>query len=265
MKIECVIVCRDYSDFLEHTLADNLQQLDDVVVVTSPEDADTQRLCAKYSVQCVKTEVFTEYGDTFCKARAINLGLSYLRKEDWLLHLDADIFLCRDFRRMLQKALPDPKNIYGADRMNVYGYESWQRLKPLLDHTWDSRWFADPGFCHKKVETAGIDMRIGARVIHEEHGYVPIGYFQLWHQSAGHRYNHKLGGAAGSDVIFPTQWPRARRVLLPDITVYHLDSETTHGIGTNWKGRKSRRFGPEPRLEHRPHYEHRPHKHHGKP
>lgn len=267
MKIEAVIVCKEYSDFLAETIAENLQQLDDLVVVTSPEDTATQKVCSKYSVQCVKTQVFTEYGDTFCKSRAINLGLSYLRKEDWLLHIDADILLCRDFRRLLKKALVDPRNIYGADRINVYGWESWQKLKPLLTHTYDSRWFVDPGFCHQKNATKDIDMRFGARVIHEEHGYVPIGFFQLWHQSAGNRYNYKLGGAAGSDVLFPTQWPRANRVLLPDVFVFHLDSETHHGIGTNWKGRKSKKFGPEEQLmgwrKHHP-PQHLHHHHHYK-
>ncbi len=269
MRIEAVIICSNYSDFLKHTLAENIQQLDDVLVVTTPEDRETQKLCSKYSIQCIPTTVFTEYGDAFNKGRAINLGLSNLRKSDWLLHIDADIVLPKDFRRLIEKSLLDPKNIYGADRMNVYGYESWMKLKPLLDHHYDSRWFIDPGFCHQKKETEGIDIRMGARVIHEEHGYVPIGYFQLWHKTAGKKYNHKLGEAAGSDVLFPAQWPRANRVLLPDVTVYHLDSETTHGIGTNWKGRKSRLFGPaeltkhhHPYCPHHHHHKHHHHKHH---
>lgn len=244
MNIEAVIVCTKYSDFLEHTLPQNIQQLDDIVVVTTPDDDATKKLCGKYSIQCVETTVFYDEGDTFNKARGINLGLSYLRKKDWLLHLDADILLCSDFRRMLTGAKLDTKNIYGSDRVNIYGYDSWMKLKPLLGNHYNSRWFTDPGFCHMKAETEGIDMRMGARVIHEEHGYVPIGFFQLWHVAAGKRYNYKNGSAAGSDVLFPTQWPRQNRVLIPDIHVFHLDSEKTHGIGTNWKGRKSAQFAP---------------------
>ncbi len=250
MKIECVIVCKDYSDFLEHTLPENIQQVDDIVVVTTPEDTKTHKVCAKYSVQCIQTSCFTDNGDTFNKARAINLGISNLKRNDWLLHIDADIVLCKDFRRLLMKAHLDTKNIYGADRMNVYGYESWMKLKPLLDNHWNARWFADPGFCHQKDATKDIDMRLGARIIHNEHGYLPIGFFQLWHTSAGKGYNHRLGEAAGSDIVFPAQWPRNRRILLPDVTVYHLDSEETHGIGTNWKGRKSKPFGPSEKHNH---------------
>lgn len=245
MRIEAVVVCVNYSDFLEHTLPENLQQLDDIVVMTTPDDWRTQKICSKYSVTCVPTTVFTEHGGTFNKARGINFGLSFLPKTDWLVHLDADILLCRDFRRLLHKALLNPKNIYGADRINVYGYDSWLKLKPHLDHHWDSRWFVDSGFCHKKEDTKAIDMRLGARIVHNEHGYLPIGYFQLWHSSAGKSYPHKLGSAAGSDCVFPAQWPRENRVLLPEITVFHLDSEEHHGIGTNWKGRKSKTFGPE--------------------
>lgn len=248
MKIEAVIVCVNYSDFLEQTLPDNIQQLDDIVVVTTPEDKKTQALCAKYSVECVKTTAFTEHGDDFNKGRGINLGLSHLRKKDWLLHLDADILLPDDFRRLLTKARINPKNIYGADRVNVYGWDAWEKLKPRIGNTYSSRWFVDPGFCHHDEPAHGT--RFGARVVHMEHGWVPIGYFQLWHAAAGNNYNYKVGSAAGADVIFPAQWPRENRVLLPEVVVYHLDSEEKHGIGTNWKGRKSRHFGPKP-VDHK--------------
>lgn len=249
MRISAVIVSRDYSDFLRYTLPENLQHLDDIVVVTSHDDVGTQAVCAKHSVHCVKTDVFAARGHTFNKGQAINLGLDNLRQweSNWILHIDADIVLCRDFRRMLEYAELNSKNIYGADRVNVYGFDAWAALKPQLERHYQDKWFIDPGFCHQPTYPERI--RPGARVVHMEYGYVPIGYFQLWHSSKPHRYNWKRGAASGTDVTFPLQWPRENRVLLPEVVVYHLDSESVHRIGTNWKGRQSKRFGPEYVLE----------------
>ncbi len=242
MRIDAVIVCKDYGDFLEQTLGENVHQLDDVVVVTHPGDSKTQAVCTKYSVDCVKTEIFNEYGNNFNKGSAVNVGLDHIKGGDWILHLDADIVLCKDFRRLLTMAQIEPKNIYGADRINVYGWEAWQALKPTLGRHYQDRWFIDPGFCHAPKVPEGI--RFGARVVHKEYGWIPIGFFQLFHASKGARYNYKRGAAAGTDVMFPQQWARTNRVLLPEIVVYHLDSEEIHGIGTNWSGRKSKPFAP---------------------
>jgi glycosyltransferase involved in cell wall biosynthesis len=253
MKIEAVIVCKDYSDFLEYTLPENIQHLDNVVVVTHPDDKRTQEICNKNSVHFVVTNCFNEKGHVFNKGQAINVGLDNIRGDDWILHLDADIVLCKDFRRMLDHSQLNPKNIYGADRINIYGYENWLKVQPLLRTHYQDRWFIDPGFCHKPGVVDGI--KFGARVIHKEYGYIPIGFFQLFHSQHGRRYNHMRGSAAGTDIMFPAQWAKENRVLLPEIVVYHLDSEKEHMIGTNWKGRKSKPFGPE-------HHKHHHHHHH---
>ncbi len=246
MRLEAVIVCKDYSDFLAETLPLNLQHFDDVVVVTHHDDKKTQKICARNSVDCIQTAIFHENGSSFNKGAGINVGLDNSPRKDWHIHLDADIVLPHGFRRMLDKHQLNPKNIYGADRVNVYGWEAWQKLKPKLTPHYLDRWFIDPGFCHSETVPEGT--RFGARVIHMEYGWIPIGFFQLWHSSQPHRYNYKRGAAAGTDVMFPAQWPRENRILLPEVVCYHLDSEPTHQIGTNWKGRKSREFGPRGKL-----------------
>ncbi len=230
----------NYADFLNETLPINQNYFDDVVVVTTPEDKETQKVCSKYSVECVKTHVFTEGGHTFNKGMGINHGLNHLRGNDWLMHIDADIILPHRTRDLLNRAQLDKGNIYGADRVNVYGYEAWEKIKSNLVHPYEWKWFVDPGHCHKK--DAPPNQRFGARVIHKEYGWVPIGFLQLWHGSQQAKYNFRRGAAAGTDCLFPTHWARNRRVLLPEIVCLHLDSEPTHKIGTNWKGRKSQPF-----------------------
>lgn len=234
MKIEAIVVCKDYADFLQYTMPDNLQHLDRLVVVTHPSDKDTQRLCARYGVDCIQTEVFHENGDKFAKGRAIQLGLSHLRHDGWLLHLDADILLPHRFRNMLEHADLDAKNIYGADRMNCPGYESFlkHRHKLVPHHQW------------RYLVTPVAEWPVGARLLHTELHYQVIGYFQLWHASQRRSYPVIHGSAEHGDVLFSAHWSRKNRILLPEFWVTHLESGNGE-FGANWQGRKTPRFGPE--------------------
>ncbi len=235
MILECVIVCHNYSDFLATTLPDNMQFFDRVVVVTGYEDKKTQALCAKYSVDCVQTGIMHDRGAAFNKGLCVNLGLGHLHQTDWVLHLDADIVLPHDFRRLLDHARLRKENLYGADRVNVYGYEHWNNHKHKREPSHVHRYFIEPPH----------EFPLGARIIHHDHGYVPIGYFQLWHGTR--RYPTHQGNAEHTDVLFACQWPRYQRVLLPEIICYHLESATEPGpFGTNWSGRVTPPFEPKP-------------------
>lgn len=254
MKIEAVIVCKDYSDFLEHTLPENMQHLDRVVIVTHPNDQATRALCSKYGVDCVTTECMHEDGDAFNKGRAINLGLGHLRGTDWILQMDADIVLPHGFRNLLHRAKLRPENLYGSDRVNVYGFEHWQEHKHKRVPHYSHRYFVEP------IK----EFPIGARIIHSEHGYCPIGFFQLWHRSQGKKYPINQGNAEHTDVLFACLWPRHQRVLLPELICYHLESSTgPQPMGANWNGRKTKLFAPAKHGHHPSHPGHKPKPHHG--
>ncbi len=50
---------------------------------------------------------------------------------------------------------------------------------------------------------------LGSRlVLREQGGYVPIGFFQLWHGRHGRRYPLRQGSAEHTDVLHALQWPR---------------------------------------------------------
>lgn len=249
MKIEAVVVCKDYGDFLAHTLPENIEQLDRMVVVTHPADTETKELCRHHSVDVVETEVFHEDGDRFNKWRALNLGLSHLKHDGWVLVIDADIMLPHKFRDMLNRAKLDTKNLYGADRLNTGSFENWQAHAhtTVPQHRW--RYLVHPT----------PEFPVGARLLHAEYGYLPIGYFQLWHSSQHRQYPIHNGSAEHGDVLFAVQWARERRILLPELFVYHLESDGDAPMGTNWKGRKTKRFG---HCHHHHHHDHRHHCHH---
>jgi glycosyltransferase involved in cell wall biosynthesis len=218
-------------------------------VVTHYTDERTKAICNKYSIDYVETNCFYEYGNKFNKGRAINLGLAHLEGSDWLLHLDADVYLPHRFRDLLARAQLNQKNLYGADRINVYGADKWDELKEKISPHYSDKYFVEP--------TAGHP--VGARIIHAEHGYSVIGYFQLWHKSMGKKYPIHQGTAEHTDVLFSCQWTREQRVLLPEVLVYHLESSTEpQKMGQNWNGRTT----PEFRHRHH-HHRHHHHKHHG--
>ncbi len=237
MKIEAVTTCVGYSDFLSETLPHNRSLFDRMVVVTAPEDKDTRRVCEYWNVQCVLSDAFETRWGKFNKGRGINAGLGVLDRQDWLVHLDADIVLPPDSRKFLECAQLESDSIYGIDRHVVIGSQQWQKFLslPLLQREgWDCAY--DSGnFIHLQ------HFPLGERVAHPS-GYVPLGYFQMWHASpSGPGYPDGHAGAGGGDMLFALQWPRAKRHLIPEIVAYHLESEPAT-MGTNWQGRKTKPF-----------------------
>ena len=232
MKIEVVQVCVNYSDFLAHALPSNVNHVDRIVVVTSHEDKATQELCRKFSVDCYPTDVWKQGGDTFNKGRMINYGLSHLRWDEWILHLDADIVLPHKFRPVLAHHQLDPAVIYGMDRLNCKSYENWQTHK----------WRTEPQHQYRYMVTPTEQFPVGSRLLHAELGWLPMGFFQLFHATTRRTYPVNTGGAEHSDVAFAAQW--TRRHLIPEAFCYHLESETSV-MGANWQGRKTKPFGPE--------------------
>jgi len=266
LSVEAITVCVGYADFLAATLPENLPVLDEIVVVTTPEDEETRKVCRKHNVFHVLSEDH-QRGGPFNKARLINRALDQIGCDDWVLHLDADIVLPRQFRRLLDWSHLDERCLYGADRQRVVGWDEWQAFKRYVDrwdnHTHEMGWWFHPQY------------PLMSRLISSIHGYTPIGAFQLFHSSELIQYNShqrrypiKHGDAARTDHQFALQWDRRFRQLLPEVLVLHLESEPgSHGA--NWCGRTTKRFGPAANLtedsrwpkrhkHHHHHHHHRP-------
>jgi hypothetical protein len=230
-KLECVIVCRDYSDFLAYTMPHNKQLFDRLVVVTSKEDKKTQKLCEFYHVQCVICPELSLPG--MYKGDAIDLGLTQLGMDGWVLHLDSDIWLPPQTRRLLERASLNKTMVYGADRFNVRGAKAWLNFiqAPVLQHE-------NEAYIHVNHR-----FEVGTRVMAHDTGYVPIGFFQLWHPTTSKvfTYPKKHGDAGRTDMLFAKQWPREKRGFIPEIIAYHLESEDSSG-SANWRGRTTSEF-----------------------
>lgn len=233
--LEAVVTCVNFADFLDVSLEHNLCHFDRIVVVTTHEDEATRSVCTKHSIDCVCTDVFTENDSKFSKGLAINLGLGHLQCIGWVMHLDADIVLPDNFRQMLKMSGLREDCIYGADRLTVTNRVNFNNLKnsEKFKRQFRYRYILEPEFENTKL---------GARLVHKEYGYAPIGFFQLWWGPTNKKYpTVNNGSAEHTDVLHALQWPRSKRILLPTVFVYHLESETLP-MGSNWNGRTSVKF-----------------------
>jgi hypothetical protein len=169
-KIEAVSVCVGYADVLVWTLPFNKTQFDRLVIVTSPEDKETQRLCEYWHVETVVTDVFYENADVFNKGKGIKEGLKRLGKDGWVLHFDSDIYTLPSTREVLNLLPLDEKGVYSADRINCVGFANW------------AKYIQSPELAHANTGFLGMNaFENGARLLNlGRDGYVPIGYFQLW-------------------------------------------------------------------------------------
>ena len=54
------------------------------------------------------------------------MAFDQIAGRDWVLHLDADIVMPRQFRRLLEWAHLDERCLYGADRQRLVGWDEWR-------------------------------------------------------------------------------------------------------------------------------------------
>lgn len=234
MKIEAVVVCVNYSDFLAHTLPHNKNHFNKLVIVTDTKDLETKKLCEYYNVQCVQTDAFYENGNTINKGKGINEGLKHLDGDGWVVHLDADIYLPPLTRSILENLELDEQTLYGIDRMMCPTYGDWvdfiDNPSPLHE-----------GWIYVHTTAFPLGVRIAE---YKNKGWEPIGFFQMWNPrgSGVTEYPKEHGSVDRSDVLFAKLFPRAKRQLLPEIISIHIDSEKLVTMGKNWNGRKTMKF-----------------------
>jgi hypothetical protein len=237
-----VVVSDGYADYLDVTLGQNRPMLDRCVVATHPEDKETIKVAAKHNCEVTLTESGRDEGG-FNKGKMIDRALLQLPHTGWRIHFDADIAFPGNMLTRLDVALYDRQAIYGADRMNVVNWDGWQKLV--------NSGFAARGFEYQHYLLYSLNKaEIGSRLIYGDLGYVPIGYFQLWHSDAEflgeyrvRSYSVTSNNAAHDDVQFALRWDRHHRILIPEFLVAHLVNDDI-SYGKNWGKRVTKKFCP---------------------
>lgn len=253
--LEAVTVCVGYADFLMATAPWNAGLFDRWLIVTTPDDEKTRWVCNKFNLEVLLCEDGSRHvreghgykGITgFNKGRMIERALQQTSNVGWRLHIDADIAVPHRFRHILNVAELKKDHIYGCDRANIRGFDNWKKLVAsgyLQGGSWSYH-------CQKQFPK-GIESDVGDRWVHPHMGYVPCGFFQLFHSSQdewrGIRvkpYPQAHSSAARTDIQFGLKWDRWQRSLIPELIVVHLESEKVPK-GANWNGRTTKWFGPE--------------------
>ncbi len=231
LRLEAVCVSVGFDDLLDHCLSFNHPHLDTMIVVTSHEDKKTKAVCQKHGAIWVPTDLLKKNGRPFNKGAAINAGFNRFQYNGWRIHNDADILYPDNLRRLLfNHASLDRDCIHGCDRINIVGKKEIDEVRCHRQHN------------HGYLIYPGKRQHVEARYVDGLSGYVPIGFFQLWHASRQEMYPWSLGSAAHDDVCFGTLWPQDKRRHLPHVICHHVTTEGFQKLGNNWNGRKQKRL-----------------------
>jgi hypothetical protein len=228
---EAVTTCVGFDDLLNITLEANMPHFDNFIVVGKGSDRLTRLCCEKHNATFVESHLFSHNGRNFNKGAAINQGFGHFQFHGWRMVLDVDILCPSSMRRLLAAYPMDPSCLYHADRVDAIGWDEINRAR--YGHCPQS---------HHNVIQSHSHRPIRERFVHPLYGFIPIGYFQLWHAEQQKSYPHGLGTAAHDDVLFAAQWPREKRVLLPNVIVHHLCTRQPQFM-ENWDGHRG-----QPRL-----------------
>jgi len=219
-KLEGIVVCVGYSDFLSWTLPQNIEVFDKFVVVTSSDDIKTQELAKKYGAVLAISDCYKGDEASFNKGKMLNAGFLELDLDGWVLVTDADVLLKKGIKQRIFSRLLNKECLYYSIRLNTPSFQKTEWLSSFYkdDEIANKLHFSDPGS-----------------------NRMPWGYFQLFHPSSSFLnkatsiYPNDFPTAGEVDYVFQELWDNEYKILLPE-TVVHIE----HGaLGINWAGRKS--------------------------
>ncbi len=207
-KIDVVIVSVNYNDYLAISLRENVKIFNNITIVTSTQDILCQKICEKFSVNCVVTDVMYEDEATFNKGKAINEGIRSIKNPDFILLIDADIIVKNPINL---DSLKDD-TLYTSSRYIVKSYS-------LLEDYLNSKSSVEDVATHESDKG--------------------IGFFQMFninHNSIDKNqvYPEFSNDASWDDLLFRDKFPKRETV---QNTILHLGDSSI-----NWKGRKTSRF-----------------------
>ena len=249
MKTEIITICVNRTSFLRESLPVNKAKVDNVIVVTTPSDLETQAYCKLEKVDYVTTNAFYHNGDPFNKGLAIEEGIKALRHKDWVLLLDADIILSPPYGEILSSDGLDTNRLYGCRRVMISDKKEYLEF------------LRDCAFNPEKINLNDM--------LNERNDEIGVGYFQLFNmqssvikeiapQVLGHSdeayerlvqpYNEDsdrifkqesqlypgFPHAGGSDCIFRAFFAERQLFAVSHIPVVHLGAEAAGGhAGSN--------------------------------
>lgn len=120
-KIKAIITATDGTNalaakMLNYTLQYNLKQIDDILIVTDSKSPIVESVCKKYNIQYIKTDRFYENNTSYDRGKVLSDVLKE-EKDGWILHLDSDILLPKNFKEKINEINLDKNILYGSRRI----------------------------------------------------------------------------------------------------------------------------------------------------
>lgn len=201
-RIDVIIVSVNYNDFLLISLENNFKIFENITVVTSSSDFLCQKICEKFGINCVVTDVMYDDGALFNKGKAINEGIKSISNPDYILLLDADIIIMDeiDVDSLKEDVL------YTSDRYIIFDYDSYR------------------GYLSGDINKNNF-------ILEENKGF---GFFQLFNYAMNVEYPELSKDASRDDLVFRDKFDPYEKI---DNTILHLGV-----IEFNWQIRKAKSF-----------------------
>lgn len=138
-NIVVIVVAVNYADKLKYTLANNVPFFRKYIVITSPEDIETQQLCKQYNnvVTCYISSNVYKDGAKFNKSGLIHDVQSQVHVQqpnDWILLLDADIMLPSNFDTLMENQWLDTTALYSLKRKDYDTYDDFINTRNAKDY-----------------------------------------------------------------------------------------------------------------------------------
>lgn len=161
MKVEAIMTCVGRSSFLKETLPINKDKFSNIIVITTPTDYETQKICEENDVCCVETNLFYKNGASFDKGRSLNEGFKNLKYQEWVVLTDCDIVFPTPFYGVFKNTKLNKNKLYCTRRLII------ESKKEFLDFT-------------RKVayNPELLDISSMVRLDNKELG---VGFFQMFH------------------------------------------------------------------------------------
>ena len=190
-KLDVIIVSVNYNDFLLVSLGHNEKIFENITVVTSSSDFLCQKICKKFGVNCVVTDIMYENDAVFNKGKAINEGIKSISNPDYILLLDADILVMEN----IDIDALDEKTLYTSDRYFIKDYATYE---------------------------AYISGKIGKDdfILENDKGF---GFFQLFNYSKWKTFPESSEDASTSDIQFRDKFYLKKGI---DNKVFHIGDDS---------------------------------------
>jgi len=197
-KLSGVVVSVGFAAALAETLPHNIDHFDELVVVTTSDDLETQALASQHGAKLVVSDRCYEDGHAFNKGRLINDGFVALNDPDWVILFDADVVLNPETRHLITRNSFNPGCLYFTSRRE-HGQASADQSQP-------SGYF-------QLFNPKAIAIRDHLKPLQAE-DFCSAGSVDSW---------------------FQQQWPREKVVAVPELEVEHLAPQP---LGAHWNGPK---------------------------